>query len=48
MSQFQGGQTYIMPPVMVTKSPGVDIPAVDELEDYLSKNAGAIDKLFNE
>ena len=47
MSQFQGGQTYIMPPVMVTKSPGVDIPAVDELEDYLSKNAGAIDKLFN-
>ena len=47
MSQFQGGQTYIMPPAMVTKSPGVDIPAVDELEDYLSKNAGAIDKLFN-
>ncbi len=47
MTQFQGGQTYIMPPAMVTKSPGVDIPAVDELEDYLSKNAGAIDKLFN-
>jgi len=36
-----------MPPAMVTKSPGVDIPAVDELEDYLNKNTGAIDKLFN-
>tara|TARA_B110001454_G_scaffold128770_1_gene119998 strand:- start:282 stop:1475 length:1194 start_codon:yes stop_codon:yes gene_type:complete len=47
MGQFQGGQTYIMPPAMVTKSPGVDIPAVDELESYLNKNAGAIDKLFN-
>jgi hypothetical protein len=47
MSQFQGGATYIMPPVMVQKSPGVDIPAVDELENYLDKNAQAIDKLFN-
>ena len=47
MSQFQGGPTFIMPPVMVTKSPGVDIPAVDELENYLDKNAQAIDKLFN-
>lgn len=47
MGQFQGGQTFIMPPAMVTKSPGVDIPAVDELEDYLGKNAGVIDKLFN-
>jgi len=31
---------------MVTKSPGVDIPAIDELENYLNKNASAIDKLF--
>ena len=46
MSSFQGGPTYIMPPVMVQKSPGVDIPAVDELENYLDKNAQAIDKLF--
>ena len=35
-----------MPPVMVTKSPGVDIPAIDELERFLDKNAQAIDKLF--
>jgi len=46
MSQFQQGATYIMPPVMVTKSPGVDIPAIDELENYLNKNAQAIDELF--
>ena len=46
MSQFQQGETYIMPPVMVTKSPGVDIPAIDELENYLNKNSQAIDKLF--
>jgi len=46
MSQFQAGATYIMPPVMVTKSPGVDIPAIDELENYLNKNAQAIDELF--
>jgi hypothetical protein len=46
MTQFQQGATYIMPPVMVTKSPGVDIPAIDELENYLDKNAQAIDKLF--
>ena len=47
MGQFQSGPVFIMPPAMVTKSPGVDIPAVDELEDYLGKNAGVIDKLFN-
>jgi hypothetical protein len=46
MSQFQQGETYIMSPVMVTKSPGVDIPAIDELENYLNKNSQAIDKLF--
>jgi|TARA_B110000908_G_scaffold150899_1_gene185248 hypothetical protein len=46
MTQLQGGSTYIMPPVMVTKSPGVDIPAIDELERFLDKNAQAIDKLF--
>jgi hypothetical protein len=47
MSSFQGGPTFIMPPVMVQKSPGVDIPAIDELDAFVGKHAGAIDKLFN-
>ena len=47
MSNFQGGPTFIMPPVMVQKSPGVDIPAIDELDAFVGKHAGAIDKLFN-
>ena len=46
MTQFQAGATFIMPPVMVSKAPGVDIPAIDELENYLNKNSQAIDKLF--
>ena len=37
----------IMPPVTMQKSPGVDLPQVDELENYLNKNAKAIDDLFN-
>ena len=47
MSQFQQGATMIMPPVTMQKSPGVDIPQVDELENYLNQNAKAIDDLFN-
>ena len=47
MTQFQGGPTFIMPPVMVQKSPGIDIPAIDELDAFVGKHAGAIDKLFN-
>ena len=39
MTQFQGGPTFIMPPVMVTKSPGVDIPAIDELERFLDRKS---------
>ena len=46
MTQFQAGATFIMPPVMVSKAPGADIPAIDELENYLNKNSQAIDKLF--
>jgi len=46
MSQFISGATLIMPPAVVANSPGVDIPAIDELENYLNKNASAIDKLF--
>ena len=46
MSQFISGATLIMPPAVVANSPGVDIPAIDELESYLNKNASAIDKLF--
>jgi len=47
MTQFQGGPTFIMPPVMVQKSPGIDIPAIDELDDFLNKHSASIDKLFN-
>jgi hypothetical protein len=47
MGQFQQGATMIMPPVTVSKSPWVDLPQVDELENYLTQNAKAIDDLFN-
>jgi hypothetical protein len=46
MGQLRAGKTWIMPPVYVTKSPGVDIPEVDRLESYLKSNANAIDKLL--
>jgi len=47
MSQFQQGDTMIMPPATVSKAPGVDIPQVDELENYLNQNSKAISDLFN-
>ena len=46
MGQLRGGKTFIMPPVYVTQSPGVDLPEVDRLESYLKSNANAIDKLL--
>jgi hypothetical protein len=46
MGKLQEGKTWIMPPVYVTKSPGVDLPEVDRLESYLKSNANAIDKLL--
>ena len=46
MSQLTGGNTFIMPPVYVTKSPGVDLPEVDRLESYLKANAKSIDDLL--
>jgi hypothetical protein len=46
MGQLKAGKTWIMPPVYVTKSPGVDLPEVDRLESYLKSNANAIDKLL--
>ena len=46
MGQLSGGRTFIMPPVYVTQSPGVDIPEVDRLESYLKSNATAIDTLL--
>jgi hypothetical protein len=46
MGQLRAGKTWIMPPVYVTKSPGIDIPEVDRLESYLKSNANAIDKLL--
>ena len=46
MGQLRDGRTFIMPPVYVTKSPGVDLPEVDRLESYLKSNANAIDKLL--
>ena len=46
MSKLRDGRTFIMPPVFVTKSPGIDIPEVDRLESYLKSNANAIDKLL--
>jgi len=46
MSKLRDGRTFIMPPVLVSKSPGIDIPEVDRLESYLKSNANAIDKLL--
>jgi hypothetical protein len=46
MGKLQTGKTWIMPPVYVTKSPGVDLPEVDRLESYLKSNANSIDKLL--
>jgi hypothetical protein len=46
MGQLRAGKTWIMPPVYVTKSPGVDLPEVDRLESYLKSNATAIDTLL--
>ena len=46
MGQLKAGKTWIMPPVYVTKSPGVDLPEVDRLEGYLKSNATAIDTLL--
>ena len=46
MGQLRDGRTFIMPPVYVTTSPGVDLPEVDRLESYLKSNANAIDKLL--
>ena len=46
MGQLRAGKTWIMPPVHVTKSPGVDLPEVDRLESYLKSNANAIDKVL--
>lgn len=47
MSKFQGGRTLIMPPATVTTPPGVDIPAVGKLDEYLKNNAASIDRLFS-
>jgi hypothetical protein len=46
MGQLRGGKTFIMPPVYVTQSPGVDLPEVDRLENYLTANAKSIDTLL--
>jgi len=46
MGQLKAGKTWIMPPVYVTKSPGVDLPEVDRLESYLKSNSTAIDTLL--
>lgn len=47
IGDFQSGQTLIMPPATVTQSPGVDLPAVEELDAYLKQNAADIDRLLN-
>jgi hypothetical protein len=46
MGQLRGGKTFIMPPVYVIQSPGVDLPEVDRLENYLTANAKSIDTLL--
>lgn len=46
VSRFQPGETLIMPPAVVTKAPGVDLPEVNELENYIKSKATAIDKMF--
>ena len=45
-SQLKKSRTFIMSPVFVTQSPDVDIPAVDDLENYLNKNDMMIDDLL--
>jgi hypothetical protein len=46
MSKLTNGRTFIMPPVLVSKSPGIDVPEIDRLENYLKSSANAIDKLL--
>ena len=46
VSRFQQGGALIMPPAVVTKAPGVDLPEVDEVEKYIKSKASAIDKMF--
>ena len=46
VSRFQQGSALIMPPAVVTKAPGVDLPEVDEVEKYIKSKASAIDKMF--
>jgi hypothetical protein len=47
VGKFQAGQTLIMPPATMSQSPGVDLPAVEQLDAYLKKNATAMDRLLN-
>lgn len=46
VSRFQQGSALIMPPAVVTKAPGVDLPEVDEVEKFIKSKASAIDKMF--
>jgi len=46
VSRFQQGEALIMPPAVVTKAPGVDLPEVDEVEKFIKSKANAIDKMF--
>lgn len=46
VSRFQQGDALIMPPAVVTKAPGVDLPEVDEVEKFIKSKATAIDKMF--
>lgn len=46
VSRFQQGDALIMPPAVVTKAPGVDLPEVDEVENFIKSNASDIDKMF--
>ena len=45
VSRFQQGDALIMPPAVVTKAPGVDLPEVDEVEKFIKSKATAIDKM---
>ena len=46
VNRFQQGDTLIMPPAVVTKAPGVDLPEVDEVENFIKSKASVIDKMF--
>lgn len=46
-SDFISGDLLVMPPQTLTQSPDVDVPALDELEQYAGKFKGAIDKMLN-